>query len=671
MSIQKTITILVLFVLLMGGVFSTSAQAARASEPDEAQSPTLTYTVVDTGQNKCYDSNGAQITCPSAGGNTYGQDAQHDGSQPSYTDNGNGTITDNVTGLTWQQGPDTDGNTTLNASDKLTYANAVSYCSNLSLGGQSDWRLPDIKTLYSLIDFRGTDPSGFSGTDTSGLTPFIDTAYFHFAYGDTSAGERIIDSQYASSTLYVSNTANDGGTTVFGVNFADGRIKGYGAAMPGGSEKTFFVQCVRGNSSYGVNALTDNNDGTVSDSVTGLMWSTADNGAALNWADALAWVQTKNAENHLGHNDWRLPNAKELQSILDYTRSPANTNSAAITAIFDATSFTNEGGQTDWPWYWSSTTHATYNGMGASAAYLAFGRAGGWQKATPSATCYTLYDVHGAGAQRSDPKTTAGLITLGSACSGGTAYGHGPQGDVQRALNYVRLVRDAADTSASTFQDVPSTYWAYQWIEALAANNVTSGCSTAPMMYCPATDVTRAQMAVFLLRSKHGNTYTPSAATGTLFSDVPAGYWAAAWIEQLAAEGVTGGCGGGLYCPAKVATRDQMAVFLLRTLHGNTYTPPAAIGSAFSDVPADYWAASWIEQLVSEGITSGCGGGNYCPATSVTRDQMAVFLVTTFNLPAVLPQYTLEQTLSEARNAYLFSDAIPMPTIPNTDFLFK
>ncbi len=80
--------------------------------------------------------------------------------------------------------------------------------------------------------------------------------------------------------------------------------------------------------------------------------------------------------------------------------------------------------------------------MGASAVYVAFGRAGGWQKATTSATCYTLYDVHGAGAQRSDPKTSSNLPTIGTACTGGTAYGMGPQGDSQRGKNYVRLVRN-------------------------------------------------------------------------------------------------------------------------------------------------------------------------------------------------------------------------------------
>jgi hypothetical protein len=139
-------------------------------------------------------------------------------------------------------------------------------------------------------------------------------------------------------------------------------------------------------------------------------------------------------------------------------------------------------------------------------------------------------------------------------------------------------------------------------------------------------------MAVFLLRGKYGSSYSPPAASGNMFNDVSSDYWAAAWIEQLAREGITQGCGNNYYCPEANVTRDQMAVFLLRAKYGGSYAPPVARGTMFVDVPASYWAAAWIEQLVTEGITAGCGSGNYCPALPVTRDQMAVFLVRTFNL---------------------------------------
>jgi uncharacterized repeat protein (TIGR01451 family) len=430
-------------VIAIVGVINVTRTGTGAAQQPEATNTqvTLTYLIVDTGQVKCYNAS-SEIACPAAGAAFYGQDTQFTGHAPSYTNNNDGTVTDNVTGLMWQRSADLNSDGNISATDKLTWSAAITYCNNLSLAGYIDWRLPDIKTLYSLIKFNGSDPSGFNGTDTSSLTPFIDTAYFAFAYGDSSAGERIIDAQYASSTHYVTTTMN-GDETAFGVNFADGRIKGYGLVMPGGATKSFFVQCVRGNTSYGVNAFADNGDGTVTDSATGLMWSQADSGTGMDWQSALAWVQTKNAQNFLGHNDWRLPDAKEMQSILDYTRSPATSNSAAIDPIFTATSFTNEGGQTDWPWYWASTTHASSNGIGASGVYIAFGRASGWQKVPQTATCYTLLDVHGAGAQRSDPKISANRSTIGTACNGATAYGLGPQGDLQRGANYVRLVRNA------------------------------------------------------------------------------------------------------------------------------------------------------------------------------------------------------------------------------------
>lgn len=184
----------------------------------------------------------------------------------------------------------------------------------------------------------------------------------------------------------------------------------------------------------------------------------------------------------------------------------------------------------------------------------------------------------------------------------------------------------------ATFTDVASDYWAWSYIEWLYATGITSGCGTNPLIYCPTTTVTRDQMSVFLLRGMHGSAYTPFPVGGsTGFADVSPDHWAAAWIKELANEGITSGCGSGNYCPNNDVTRDQMAVFLLKSKHGSAYVPPAATG-VFQDVPQDYWAASWIEQLAAEGITSGCSVSpkQYCPTTPVTRDQMAVFLIKTF-----------------------------------------
>jgi hypothetical protein len=138
-------------------------------------------------------------------------------------------------------------------------------------------------------------------------------------------------------------------------------------------------------------------------------------------------------------------------------------------------------------------------------------------------------------------------------------------------------------------------------------------------------------MAVFLVRGMYGSNFAPPPAIGTVFSDVPVGSFAASYIERLFADRITAGCGGNNYCPSASVTRAQMAVFLLRAKYGSSYSPPAATG-VFSDVPPGSFAANFIEQLAREGITGGCGGGKYCPSAAVTRDQMAVFLVRTFGL---------------------------------------
>ena len=181
------------------------------------------------------------------------------------------------------------------------------------------------------------------------------------------------------------------------------------------------------------------------------------------------------------------------------------------------------------------------------------------------------------------------------------------------------------------FRDVALDHWAFSWVERLADAGLTAGCGAEA--FCPQDQVTRDQIAVLLLRGRHGASFIPPPATGTAFEDVPSDWWAAGWIEQLAAEGITGGCEGDNYCPSALVTRAQLAILLLRGKHGAAYAPPAATGSMFSDVPAGYWAASWIEQLAREGLTAGCGTARFCPDNSVSRAELAVFLTRTFDLP--------------------------------------
>ncbi|HEY9420299.1 MAG TPA: PQQ-dependent sugar dehydrogenase [Thermoanaerobaculia bacterium] len=185
-----------------------------------------------------------------------------------------------------------------------------------------------------------------------------------------------------------------------------------------------------------------------------------------------------------------------------------------------------------------------------------------------------------------------------------------------------------------TFQDVQPSYWAWPQIEALFTRGITTGCSDTG--FCPLSLVTRAEMAVFLVRALRGSGFTPPPAAG-IFADVPTTYWAAPWIEQLYADGITTGCASSprRYCPEGQVTRAEMAVFLLRTKHGAGYTPPDFTTSRFADVPTSYWAHDWIEQLYTEGISTGCGASplRYCPESSIRRDEMAAFLARTLALP--------------------------------------
>ncbi len=392
---------------------SSGSSSDGDSGDDDLDSADFDYAIVDTDQVECFELN-MPISC---GSDFVGQDAQYDGFAPRYQDNDNGTITDLVTGLMWQQDP----------GDKMTYDEAESSSGSFSLAGYNDWRIPSIKELYSLILFSGEDPSGESGNDTSGLMPFIDDGSFVFQYGDTDDGDRIIDSQWVTTSIY-RGTVMDGQECFFGVNFADGRIKCYPT-----TNKGYYLIRVRGNESYGSNNFSDNGDGTVSDGATGLLWQQADSGQGMNWEEALDYCESLALA---GRDDWRLPNAKELQSIVDYSRSPDSTDSAAIDPVFDISSITNEAGQADYPFFWTGTTHVSSNGMGGSAAYVSFGRALGYMNGA-------WMDVHGAGAQRSDPK---------DGDPGDYPSGHGPQGDAIRIFNYVRCVAND-DASGDAEED--------------------------------------------------------------------------------------------------------------------------------------------------------------------------------------------------------------------------
>lgn len=388
---------------------------------------TQTYPIVDTDVNDFYDNNSI-ISAPSIGQSFYGQDAHYVGNQPSYTDNDNGTITDNVTGLMWEQ----------DMGNKISYYDAFIKADTSTLGGFTDWRIPTIKELYSLAQFNGR----CYGDDA--MYKFIDTIYFNQPIGNTVILEREIDAQTWSSTKYVGLTMG-GDSTVFGFNFVDGKLKGYPMYEPPAftTPMTMYFRMLRGNTSYGINNFTDNGNGTITDNATGLMWQQADDGTTRDWGNSLSYAENLSLA---GHTDWRLPNAKELHSIVDYTRAPDVTNSPAIDPLFSCTSFNDPSGISgQYGYYWTSSPLMDGPSPYTNAVYICFGEAQGEMESPPGSSNMVLMDTHGAGAQRNDPKET-----------GGQTYPQffGPQGDVLYVNNYVRAVRDVEISSVNEIKDI-------------------------------------------------------------------------------------------------------------------------------------------------------------------------------------------------------------------------
>lgn len=374
----------------------------------------LRYPIVGTNMKRFFGPQG-EMTRPERGDPYYGQDAHYPGLEPSYRDNGDGTVSDLNTGLMWQKTTDARADS---LEGRITWYEGEDYARNLDLGGHGDWRVPSIKELISLVDANGT---------MRPRRPYFDADFFDLTYGPANIdGYREIDSQLITTTSYISKSVlfsdwwMDFGEkqiepgkmhispTFFGYNFTDGRIKSYPKENhPYNGLQTWCIRCVRG-PVYGVNEFVDNGDGTISDRATGLMWQKADDGKGRNWRDALDYAE------HLelaGYDDWRLPDQKELHSIVDYDFIPA------IDPIFH---MSDPKG-----WFWSSTP---FIDMPGQAVYIAFGKATGKTSARPE----DEYDVHGAGAMRSDPMVGDPACYL---------EGGGPQKDTIRIFNYVRAVR--------------------------------------------------------------------------------------------------------------------------------------------------------------------------------------------------------------------------------------
>jgi parallel beta-helix repeat protein len=199
-----------------------------------------------------------------------------------------------------------------------------------------------------------------------------------------------------------------------------------------------------------------------------------------------------------------------------------------------------------------------------------------------------------------DPGTRSGTITVGGS---------------------VFTVYQAVD-----FIDVPSTHLFYTEISKIYARGITIGCGSGN--YCPEQAVTRQEMAAFIIRAL--GDFNPPTPAQQRFLDVPPSNSFYAFIDEMGARQITIGCGGGNYCPASPVTREQMAAFIIRAL--GEFDPPTPATQRFLDVPPSNPFYNFIDRMAVLNITLGCGGGNYCPGQSVTRGEMAAFLVRAFNL---------------------------------------
>jgi hypothetical protein len=236
------------------------------------------YILPDTGQTKCYN-NTQEIQCPAPGEPFYGQDAQYQGNLPAFKDNADGTVTDLNTNLMWQKW---DYHNNISAQ---SWQSAIGYCDSLGLEDYHDWRLPRRRELISIVNYGVFLPS-------IELTSFPDCK--------TGA--------FWSYTTWAPLPDERAWTVFFD----------YGQTGPKLMSDPFYVRCVRGNSVL-ANTYIDNGDGTVSDATTGLMWQQKDDGLNRTWEEALSYCEgLKIGE----YDDWRLPNLRELESILVYSNQP-------------------------------------------------------------------------------------------------------------------------------------------------------------------------------------------------------------------------------------------------------------------------------------------------------------------------------------------------------------
>lgn len=271
----------------------------------------------------------------------------------------------------------------------------------------------------------------------------------------------------------------------------------------------------------------------------------------------------------------------------------------------------------------------------------------------------TYAGVHGRISQR--------LTTVSTGESFTQSFGFDASGQLS-TLGYPTCTHaGCTQPTAAIFADVPIGYPNRLEIEALYRAGVTAGCSSNPLNFCPTANVTRAEMAVFLVLAATPG-FTPPACTTATFADVPCSYWAAPWVEELYRRGMTSGCGGGNYCPGNNVGKAELSVWMIRAKEGLSYTPPACTVAPFNDVPCSYWGAPWIAEAVRRGYIEDCGGNNFCPETPpATRAQIAVWFDRAYDYPVATDANTV-RTVALGHN-YGFLTSVT-DTAPNPDVTY-
>jgi len=311
----KEFSAVMIGIILAAGLMACGGSGGGGGGGHKGPAPLYPALLPDTGQTACYNTTGAEIPCLNTG-----QDGENNGNPISYTANGDGTVTDNTTGLMWQRctaGQNNDGSCSGTAVLYNWYEASGRYdatynpgsnniCGSLVLGGHSDWRLPTDTELMTIISYGTSFPT-------------IVTAYFPNT-GNSFYWTSILDAGIPDS--------------VWAANFS------YGYVGSDWMTTDSHVRCVRGGK-FPRPKLTDNMDGTVTDKVTSLMWQQQDDNTPKTWQEALDYC---NGLDFAGHTDWRLPDIKELRSIADITSV-----SPAIDVIFFP--------GTDSDYYWSSTSY--------------------------------------------------------------------------------------------------------------------------------------------------------------------------------------------------------------------------------------------------------------------------------------------------------------------------